>query len=90
MAMDDVADTMHLENLWQARKSTQIFECESAVVELIIDGRQIMGDATVALQCTYTTPVMQARLPKNNKWDPVFFNIIDWESFGVIFRGMST
>ena len=80
---DEVTNTIHFDDRWWAKNKAQAFK--SAITELIIGGSRVTGSAHIALQLVYKGEKIQTELIKSNDWDKELFNIIYWESFGVIF-----
>ena len=84
--MDALAKSVHHNNLWQARSADQTFG--SAISELTINETRFTGDAGAALQRSYKNLRMKQEICRVNGWHDDYFDIIDWESFGIVFRSM--
>ena len=84
--MDSLAKPVHQNHRWQAKPYAQSFF--RAPVELLVKQRIITSAAGAALQRAYHAPHMKSELCKKHGWDDGQFDIIDWESFGVVNRNL--
>ena len=83
---DEVANSVHFDDMWQSKKNAQSFE--SAIAEMIIGGAQVTGSTIASIQRVYKADNIQKDLIRTNGWKNHLFEIIDWDTFGIVFHTM--